>query len=109
MIVCQTNHACMNNENTLQQAKRFKQLPFSYWLVYACSHLQIKSSTRFLLYVVTESMVATLYLGMTLFFFFFFNFWGFQESETPIEHAQNFNIIAELNSTPQNNPISVNN
>ena len=44
------------------------------------------------------------YLG----FFFFFDFWGFQVSETPIKHTQNLKLMAEVNSMLGDSPISVN-
>ena len=43
------------------------------------------------------------------FVFFFLDFGGFQGSETPIKHAQNLKLIAELNSTHGDGPTSVNN
>ena len=65
----------------------------------------------------SEIVVATLYLGMTLvgfflllfFLFIFFYFEGFMGSETPIKHAQDLKLMAELNSTPGDSPRSVNN
>ena len=40
--------------------------------------------------------------------FFFFDFWDFQVSETPIKHAQNLKLMAEVNSMLGDSPISVN-
>ena len=39
----------------------------------------------------------------------FLDFGGFQWSETPIKHGQNLKLMAELNSTSEDGPISVNN